>query len=42
MHAGPTGEPDTLKMLCSVPTMRGEAGPQNRVQNKGHTEQAAI
>lgn len=42
MHARPTGEPDSLNMVWSVPTMWGEGGPQNRVQNKTHTEQVAI
>lgn len=42
MPAGPTGEPDTRNMVRSVPTTRGEVGPQNRVQNKTRTEQAAV
>jgi len=42
MHAGHTGEPENLNMVCSVPTMCGEAGPENRVQSKRHTGQTAI
>lgn len=42
MHAGPTGESDSLNIVCSVPNMWGEVGPQNRVQNITDTEQPAI
>lgn len=42
MYAGPTGDPGTLSMVCSVPTVQGEVGPQSRVQTKTRTEQVAI